>query len=164
MLNCVFLRFKARCRHAGQYALIKVLNTSRTSALSNLSLSSKALPSYTHAKTVHAHSSASRACNTSDRWDETVMSKTTTSLIQIYDIGCWNQALFLLFLPPAPHFWHHSFRTAKHKIPILYFFQLVRCQVTKTKKEGTVMRNQSFRSVERPDLVNGVHKLALCAF
>lgn len=35
------------------------------------------------------------ATNTSDRRDETVVSKTTTSFIQIYDAGCWNQALFL---------------------------------------------------------------------
>lgn len=86
-----------------------VLNTSHTScSLFSfpicLSLSSKpSCPSCTHTHTLinKTHSCAlirqpqGSATNTSDRRDETVVSKTTTSFIQIYDAGCWNQALFL---------------------------------------------------------------------
>lgn len=44
------------------------------------------------------------ASNTSDGWHEMVAwkKKTTTSPIQIYDMGCWNWAPFLHFLSPQP--------------------------------------------------------------
>lgn len=93
---------------------------------------------HTHAQTVHTLIRQPRgpASNTSDRWDEAVVSKTTTSLIQIYDMGCWNRALFLLlfsFLFSGSMLLLLSKGKAQNDHPL--FFQLVRSHATKTKRK-----------------------------
>lgn len=80
-------------------------------SLQSVALSSKRLPSYTHTHTcvrkqhtlILTCQPGGPASNTSDGWHEMVAwKKTTTSLIQIYDMGCRNWAPFLLFLSPRP--------------------------------------------------------------